>query len=134
MLYQSCDNTLRFFLSYFLVGKNTISTPKIVFGRWSREENWGFRLKNCKNWHFGTLLSSPVLWEKILTFQIWLKMFLILPFWSQDAKLAWKYHWGGSKWPNVRFWLNNGHFGPLSESPLMSGIFFWLFKLGLKSL
>ena len=31
-------------------------------------------------------------------------------------KSAQKYHLGGSKLPNVRFWLKNCHFLPLSES------------------
>ena len=46
---------------------------------------------------FGPFQSLPLGGEKILTFQTWLKKSLVMPSWSQGAKLDWKMPFRGAK-------------------------------------
>ena len=84
--------------------------------------------------HFWPLSESPLQGKKLFSFQTWLKKFLGLPSWSQGAKLARQIQLGGSKWPNMRFWLKNGHFWPLSDSLFARGETFDLLNLAKKFL
>ena len=46
---------------------------------------------------FGPFQSLPLGGGKILTFQTWLRKSLVMPSWSQGAKLAWKMPFRGKK-------------------------------------
>ena len=81
---------------------------------------------------FGPFKSLSLGGEKILIFQIWLKKSLVLPSWRKGVKLAWKTPFREVKWPNMRFWLENCHFWPLSASPPVSGENFDLSNLARK--
>ena len=55
--------------------------------------------------------------EKIFTIEIWLYKALISFLWS-GFKISMKDTIQGSKWPSMRFYLKNCHFGPFQSLSL----------------
>ena len=55
--------------------------------------------------------------EKIFTIEIWLYKALISFLWS-GFKISMKDTIQGSKWPSMRFYLKNCHFGPFQSLAL----------------